>query len=129
MTLTVEIKVPENAGDAHEAEVTCSTDDYKSATVLAAGDVLTVHVHAANALHIKEVPGGTKKAKQLPAHQQRVIAEKAELDEKLGKLSAFINSEKFTSIVSDAAERERLVCQEETMRDYSGILGERIAAF
>lgn len=65
----------------------------------------------------------------IPPHQQRVLDEKAELDSKLEKLSAFISSDKFTSIVSDAAERERLVCQEETMRDYSGILGERIAAF
>lgn len=65
----------------------------------------------------------------IPPHQQRVLDEKAELDSKLEKLSAFISSEKFTSIVSDAAERERLVCQKEAMRDYSGILGERIAAF
>lgn len=128
MTLTVEIKVPETAG-SHEAEVTCSTDEYKDAVVLAPGDAITVHVHAANEVHIKEVPSGSKKTAQLPPHQKRVIEEKVELDLKLQKLSAFIDSEGFAVIVTDPAERERLVCQEETMRDYSGILGERIAAF
>ena len=45
-------------------------------------------------------------------HQQRVVDEKRELDEKLSKLTAFISSEKFTSIVADKAERVRLGCQE-----------------
>lgn len=65
----------------------------------------------------------------LPPHQQRVLDEKRELDEKLQKLTAFISSEKFTTIVQDEAERGRLVCQEETMKDYSAILAERIEAF
>lgn len=65
----------------------------------------------------------------LAPHQQRVVDERRDLDEKLQKLSAFISSEKFLEIVQDEAERGRLVCQEETMRDYSAILGERIAAF
>lgn len=62
-------------------------------------------------------------------HQQRVLDEKRELDDKLQKLTAFISSEKFSTIVQDEAERGRLVCQEETMKDYSAILAERIAAF
>ena len=62
-------------------------------------------------------------------HQQRVVTEKAELDEKLAKLSAFISSDGFSTIVTDEDERGRLVCQEEIMKDYSAILGERIAAF
>ena len=62
MTLTVQIKIPQNAG-AHEAQVKCSTDDYKHANVLAPGDELTVHVHAANEVHISEVPAGTKSAR------------------------------------------------------------------
>lgn len=41
----------------------CSTDDYKHANVLAPGDELTVHVHAANEVHISEVPAGTKSAR------------------------------------------------------------------
>lgn len=66
---------------------------------------------------------------QLAPHQQRVVDEKRELDDKLQKLTAFISSEKFSTIVQDEAERGRLVCQEETMKDYSAILAERIEAF
>jgi len=66
---------------------------------------------------------------KLQPHQQRVVAEKAELDEKLTKLSAFISSKNFADFVKDEAERGRLVCQEEVMKDYSEILAERIAAF
>jgi hypothetical protein len=66
---------------------------------------------------------------ELPPHQQRVLQEKVELDEKLHKLTAFISSEKFATLVQDEDERGRLVCQEKTMKDYSAILAERIAAF
>ena len=66
---------------------------------------------------------------QLAPHQQRVVDEKRELDEKLQKLSAFISSKDFTTFVQNEAERGRLICQEETMRDYSAILAERIEAF
>ena len=62
-------------------------------------------------------------------HQQRVIEEKRELDEKLQKLTLFISSEKFCEIVRSEEERGRLVCQEEAMKYYSEILGERIEAF
>lgn len=66
---------------------------------------------------------------QLPEHQQRVVAEKQELDEKLGRLIKFVRSAGFTNIVKDAGERERLMRQETIMRDYSMILGERINHF
>ena len=66
---------------------------------------------------------------KLQPHQERVVAEKAELDEKLTKLSAFISSPNFTAFVKDEAERGQLVCQEEVMKDYSAILAERIQAF
>ena len=62
-------------------------------------------------------------------HQQRVIEEKRELDEKIQKLSAFIYSEKFVSIVSDDDERLRLLQQDEVMRQYSRVLCNRIASF
>ena len=65
----------------------------------------------------------------LAPHQQRVVQEKEELDEKLSKLSAFIDSPNFTITVKDENEIARLVCQEEIMKDYSEILAERIAAF
>lgn len=67
--------------------------------------------------------------KTLAPHQQRVVQEKEELDEKLSKISAFIDSPNFTITVKDENEIARLVCQEEIMKDYSEILAERIAAF
>jgi hypothetical protein len=60
-------------------------------------------------------------------HQQRVIDEKSELDEKLSKLTTFTEGETFTTIPSD--EQARLLRQLTIMEDYSGVLGERIAAF
>lgn len=62
-------------------------------------------------------------------HQQRVVDEKRELDDKLCKLSAFISTNKFESIVQDEQERIRLACQEDAMQEYSRILGLRIANF
>lgn len=67
-------------------------------------------------------------ASNMPPHQQRVITEKRELDEKAKKLSDFIGLNPiFTNI--DAAEQERLKEQCEIMWQYSTILGDRIAAF
>ena len=60
-------------------------------------------------------------------HQQRVVDEKAELDEKLTKLVAFFGNPLWATLPSD--ERARLSRQSEVMREYSEILGERIAAF
>jgi hypothetical protein len=72
---------------------------------------------------------GESMSQQLAPHQQRVVDEKRDLDEKLKKLTAFISSESFATIVQDADERGRLVCQEEIMKDYSAVLAERIAEF
>lgn len=65
----------------------------------------------------------------LQPHQQRVVAEKAELDDKLDKLSTFVASPKFAVVVTDEAERARLRAQKDTMAQYSWILAARIAAF
>lgn len=66
-------------------------------------------------------------SKLLP-HQQRVVDEKSELDEKAKKLSDFIgNNPIFDSI--DPDEQERLKVQNDIMWIYSEILGERIAHF
>ena len=62
-------------------------------------------------------------------HQQRVVDEKAELDARLTKLSAFIGSPEFKNIVTDELERSRLVRQHDIMQEYSSILAWRIAAF
>mgnify|MGYP001618052627 CR=1 FL=1 len=61
-------------------------------------------------------------------HQQRVIDEKQELDERAKKLSDFIGmNSAFTKL--DPAEQERMKEQCEIMWEYSEILGRRIAAF
>jgi hypothetical protein len=63
-------------------------------------------------------------------HQQRVVDEKRELDSKLEKLMAFIASETgkiFSGLVTE--ERQRLTTQARIMKEYSDVLGDRIAAF
>jgi hypothetical protein len=60
-------------------------------------------------------------------HQQRVLDEKSELDEKRTKLTAFIGGDIYRKL--DPVEQSRLNRQLEAMTLYSNILGERIAAF
>lgn len=63
----------------------------------------------------------------MQAHQERVITEKMDLDEKITKLSSFMGGTIFASL--DDAERSRLSIQLQHMNGYSEILGQRIAAF
>jgi len=63
----------------------------------------------------------------LQPHEQRVVEEKAQLDERLGKLFAFFQTEKFTGL--SEAERSRLRNQARFMDGYAAVLEERIAAF
>ena len=60
-------------------------------------------------------------------HQERVVAEKAELDGRIESLRAFIGGETFPHL--DASERERLRRQVYIMKELSQVLGERIKAF
>ena len=60
--------------------------------------------------------------------KDRVRVEKSELDEKIEKLGAFVGTEHFFCALPDG-EQDRLTFQLASMRDYSGILGERIAHF
>lgn len=61
-------------------------------------------------------------------HEQRVVDEKSEIDEKARKLSEFIgNNPLFEDL--DPAEQERMKEQNDIMWQYSEILGKRIAAF
>ena len=64
----------------------------------------------------------------LQPHQQRVVDEKTELDEKLNKLHSFIQESPIFATLSDA-EQHRLRRQDLIMAEYSQILSERIAAF
>ena len=61
-------------------------------------------------------------------HQQRVIDEKKELDDKATKLSQFIGTNPVFETIDDE-EQERMKEQCEIMWQYSEILGKRIAAF
>jgi hypothetical protein len=63
----------------------------------------------------------------MEAHQQRVVDEKAALDEKLAKLNIFLSGAVFSGL--DMAEQERLTHQGSIMTQYSQVLRERIAAF
>jgi hypothetical protein len=61
-------------------------------------------------------------------YQERVVAEKKELNEKIDKLKAFIvESPIFKTLSAD--EQRRLNRQYDVMVEYSSILGARIEAF
>ncbi len=64
---------------------------------------------------------------ELQPFQQRVVDEKAELDERLSKLGAFFDTAVFDSL--DALEKQRMKSQHDFMSQYSRVLGERIDAF
>jgi len=76
---------------------------------------------------VSETLTTTRKTNNMAPHQERVVAEKAELDEKLEKLNAFGKGEIFPTL--PAEEQERLIRQSKIMDQYSVVLGERIAAF
>lgn len=63
------------------------------------------------------------------AHQERVVQEKQELDDKIAKLSSFTNpnNDIFNALPED--EQVRLGRQLAVMAEYSSILSERINAF
>lgn len=60
-------------------------------------------------------------------HQERVVQEVKDLDEKISKLEPFLKGDIFKTLVE--AEQERLKSQLDHMKAYSGILHERIEAF
>lgn len=65
----------------------------------------------------------------MQAFQERVVAEKQELDEKLGKLKTFVfgGNRMFGELPPE--ERDRLETQFDAMSRYSAILDERIKNF
>lgn len=63
----------------------------------------------------------------LPLHQQRVMAEKAQIDDRLGKLNVFCAGSFFKALPKD--EQERLDRQREAMTAYTMILLERVQQF
>lgn len=71
---------------------------------------------------------GTDAADVLQPHQQRVVTEKIELEEKAKALSNFIGTNPIFDTL-DPAEQERLKEQNDVMWQYFEILEARIAAF
>ena len=66
---------------------------------------------------------------KLQPYQQQVIDERDKLADKLAKLTKFINSERFTEMVPDELECERLLLQKSIMTAYLNVLNYRIDAF
>lgn len=64
----------------------------------------------------------------MEAHQERVVTEKNELDEKLDKLKLFIDSSSVFSTLS-TEEQNRMKNQLAAMITYSSCLADRIEAF
>ncbi len=60
-------------------------------------------------------------------HQERVVTEKTELDEKIAKLNIFFDGSVYCTLPQE--ERDRLWRQARYMREYSKVLAERITAF
>lgn len=60
-------------------------------------------------------------------HQERVVAEKQELDEKRTKLAAFIVGPIFSAL--DEIDRDLLTEQNDIMYEYSDVLRRRIERF
>lgn len=60
-------------------------------------------------------------------HQERVVQEKQELDDKIVNLDKFMLTETFHNL--PAEEQERLHHQFTVMGEYSNILADRITAF
>ncbi len=89
--------------------------------------IQTAQIRAAEDLVIQDLQSKGLAPSALPPHQQRVVDEKAALDEKLVMLNNFFTTFTFESMPQ--RERHRLARQELYMRAYSNVLGERIAAF
>jgi hypothetical protein len=60
-------------------------------------------------------------------HVIRIVEEKAVLDARLEKLNKFLTDAVFPALAPE--EQERLTRQARIMKDYSTVLGERLAAF
>lgn len=63
-----------------------------------------------------------------PLYQTRVLTEKADLDCKIAKLQAFMDSPKALELISPS-EEDRLTSQLDAMLQYSACLAARVAAW
>ena len=70
----------------------------------------------------------TDEGETMKPHEQRVVDEKSELDNKIGKLCDFIGWSKIYKSLPES-EQSRLTVQLHYMQGYSDILYQRIKAF
>jgi hypothetical protein len=63
----------------------------------------------------------------IPPHQQRVFEERSQLEQKIIKLTAFVDTATFMGLAR--ADQSLLLEQLGHMRAYSGVLGARISRF
>lgn len=69
-------------------------------------------------------------AKIMQPHEERVVVEKRELDEKLTRLNAFCFGENNTTFKNlSEIDRGLLTAQHAVMKEYSAILAKRIERF
>lgn len=66
--------------------------------------------------------------KDLQPHQQRVVDEKTELDDKINKLSSFISENPIYGKLPEI-DQELLSKQYSVMQEYSDLLAHRVARF
>lgn len=92
----------------------------------AEGNIPQADLELASARDIREALGLLREAVR-PEYQKRVIAEKENLDGRLVSLDNFVGKSLYAA--ASRVEQERLCRQANLMRDYSAVLGERIAAF
>lgn len=63
----------------------------------------------------------------MQAHQERVVTERNELQDKINKLGSFFSNPIFRDLSTD--EQNRLTKQHKLMKEYRDVLNERIAIF
>lgn len=64
---------------------------------------------------------------ELKPHEERILAERGELSDRLGKLNAFIDGAGFVALAE--TDRDLLVRQRSYMTAYLGVLSLRVARF
>ena len=74
-----------------------------------------------------EALGEEERKRSMKQFQQRVVDEKAALEEKISNLTKFLDGETFKTLPVE--EQDRMKRQLHIMGEYSAVLGERIAAF
>lgn len=62
-------------------------------------------------------------------HQQRVLDEMKDLEDRTSKLHNFISSDNFETLVNDPAECQRLIYQRHCMQQYVFALKDRVTNF